>query len=78
MDSTGCVIWSEDADERKSQQELYGSAPMQLEAYDLKSAIHSLGWQSAAGVSCISSRMLRYIFEDDDVSVENVLLPFAN
>ena len=56
---------------------MYGEASVLLDEETLEKALSSLSWESSPGVSCVSARMLRNMYQGH-AGVAETLLPFAN
>ena len=76
MDEDGNIEWSDVDEVRQSQQAMFGARSAVVSVETLEKALRSLSWESSPGISCVSARMLRILFEDS-TTLETVLLPFV-
>ena len=77
MDERGNIAWNDNDELRAEEKRMYGEASVLLDEETLEKALSSLSWESSPGVSCVSARMLRNMYQGH-AGVAETLLPFAN
>ena len=63
MDERGNIAWNDNDELRAEEKRVYGEASVLLDEETLEKALSSLSWESSPGVSCVSARMLRNMYQ---------------